>query len=45
MWHGGNILGNECRKPMAWARLIFEQMKVFLLDQLEEDGRSERAKR
>jgi hypothetical protein len=22
-WHGGDILGNECRKLMAWARLIF----------------------
>jgi hypothetical protein len=29
---------------MAWSRLIFEQIKAFLLDQLEEDGRSERAK-
>jgi hypothetical protein len=30
---------------MAWAWLIFEQMKAFLLEQLEEDGGSERAKR
>jgi hypothetical protein len=29
---------------MAWSRLIFEQIKAFLLDQLEEDGRSEQAK-
>jgi hypothetical protein len=43
-WHGGDILGNECRKLMAWSRLIFEQIKAFLLDQLEEDGESERAK-
>jgi hypothetical protein len=44
-WHGGNILGNECQKLMAWAMLIFEQMKAFLLEQLKEDGGSERAKR
>jgi hypothetical protein len=25
-WHGGDILGNECRKLMAWAKLIFEEM-------------------
>jgi hypothetical protein len=43
-WHGGDILGNECRKLMAWSRPIFEQIKAFLLDQLEEDGGSERAK-
>jgi hypothetical protein len=30
---------------MAWPRLIFEQIKAFLLDQLEEDGGSERARR
>jgi hypothetical protein len=30
---------------MSWARLIFEQMKAFLLEQLEEDGGSERGKR
>jgi hypothetical protein len=30
---------------MAWSRLIFEQIKAFLLDQPEEDGVSERAKR
>jgi hypothetical protein len=30
---------------MGWARLIFEQIKAFLLEQLEEDGGSERAKR
>jgi hypothetical protein len=30
---------------MAWYRLIFEQIKAFLLDQLEEeDGGLERAK-
>jgi hypothetical protein len=43
-WHGGDLLGNECQKLMAWSRLIFEQIKAFLLDQLEEDGGSERAK-
>ena len=30
---------------MASARLIFNQIKAFLLEQLEEDGGSERAKR
>jgi hypothetical protein len=30
---------------MSWARLIFDQMKAFLLEQLEEDGGSEQAKR
>ncbi len=44
-WHGGDILGNECRKLMAWARLILNQTKAFLLEKLEEDGESERAKR
>jgi hypothetical protein len=44
-WHGGDILGNECWKLMAWSRLIFEQIKAFLLDQLEDDGGYERAKR
>lgn len=44
-WHGGDILGNECRKLMAWARLILNQIKAFLLEKLEEDGGSERAKR
>jgi hypothetical protein len=44
-WHGGDILWNKCRKLMVWSRLIFEQIKAFLLDQLEEDGGSERAKR
>jgi hypothetical protein len=29
---------------MAWSRLIFDQIKAFLLDQLEEDGELERAK-
>jgi hypothetical protein len=29
---------------MAWSRLIFEQIKAFLFDQLEEDGGSKRAK-
>jgi hypothetical protein len=29
---------------MAWARLIFNQIKAFLLEQLNEDGGSERAK-
>ena len=22
-WHGGDTLGNECRKLLSWARLIF----------------------
>ena len=44
-WHGGDILGNECRKLMACARLIFDQVKQFLLEQLEEDGGSDRVKR
>jgi hypothetical protein len=44
-WHGGDILGNKCRKLMACSRLIFYQIKAFLLDQLEEDGGSERAER
>jgi hypothetical protein len=45
-WHGGDILGNECRKLMAcWYMLIYEQIEAFLLNQLEEDGGSERAKR
>ena len=44
-WHGGDIIGNECWKLMAWMRLIFDQMKAFLLEQLEEDGGMERAKR
>jgi hypothetical protein len=43
-WHGGDILGNKCRKLMAWARLIFNQIKAFLLEQLDEDGGSEGAK-
>jgi hypothetical protein len=30
---------------MAWARLIYDQIKAFLLEQLGEDGGSERAKR
>jgi flagellin-specific chaperone FliS len=29
----------------AWSTLIFEQIKTYLLDQLEEDERLERAKR
>jgi hypothetical protein len=44
-WHGGDTLGNKCRKLMACSRLIFDQIKAFLLDQLEEDGESERAER
>jgi hypothetical protein len=46
-WHGGDILGNECQKLMAWVRLIFEKITAFLLEQLvfEEDGGLERAKR
>jgi hypothetical protein len=31
----------QCRKLWAWTRHIFEQMKAFLLEQLEEDGGSE----
>jgi hypothetical protein len=30
---------------MAWARLIFEKIKAFLLEQLEENGGLERSKR
>jgi hypothetical protein len=30
---------------MAWARLVYNQMKEFLLEKLEEDGASDRAKR
>jgi hypothetical protein len=33
-WHGGDILGNKCRKLMAWSSLIFEQIKAFLLDHI-----------
>jgi hypothetical protein len=45
-WYGGDILGNnKCRKLMAWARLIFDQIKAFLLEQLEDDGGLEPAKR
>jgi hypothetical protein len=45
-WHGGdNILGNKCRKLMAWTTLNFEKIKAFLLEQLEVNGGSERAKR
>jgi hypothetical protein len=43
-WHVGDILGNECRKLMAWPRFIFEQIKAFLFNHLEENGGSERAK-
>jgi hypothetical protein len=44
-WHGGDILGDECRKSMAWARLVCNQMKAFLLEKMAEDGASERAKK
>jgi len=44
-WHGGDILGNECRKLMSSARLILDQIKEFLLERLEENGGSARAKR
>jgi hypothetical protein len=44
-WHGGDILGNICRKLMPLARLIFYQIKAYLVEQLVEDGGSERAKR
>jgi hypothetical protein len=45
-WHGGDILGNECRKLMSSAaKLVLEQIMEFLLDRLEENGGSERAKR
>jgi hypothetical protein len=30
-WHDGDILGDECRKSMAFARLVHNEMKVFLL--------------
>jgi hypothetical protein len=39
-WHGGDILGNECRKLMALVRLIFDQIKASLVKQLMEDGGS-----
>jgi hypothetical protein len=29
---------------MAWVRLIFDQMKAFVMEKVEEDGGSERAK-
>jgi hypothetical protein len=32
------IFYNERRKLMSWARLIFDQIKEFLLEKLEEDG-------
>jgi hypothetical protein len=44
-WHGGDILGNECQKLMSWARLLYDQIKAFLLEELEEDGGSQRKKR
>jgi hypothetical protein len=45
-WHGGDILGNECRKLMAWARLTLNQSgEAFSLEKPEEDGGSEPAKR
>jgi hypothetical protein len=44
-WLGGDILGNECRKLMSSARLILDQIKEFLLERLEENGGSARAKR
>jgi hypothetical protein len=44
-WHGGNILGNECRKLMSSAKLVLEQMMEFSLNRLEENGGSGRAKR
>jgi hypothetical protein len=43
-WHCGDILGNKCQKLMAWLRLIFDEIKACLLDLLEEDGGSDRAK-
>jgi hypothetical protein len=30
-WHGGDILGNKCRKLMACLRLIFYQIKDLLV--------------
>jgi hypothetical protein len=44
-WHGGDILGNECRKLMSSAKLILEQIMEFLLNRLEENGGSTGAKR
>jgi hypothetical protein len=45
-WHGaGDILENESGKLMAWSRIIFEQIKPFLLDQLKEDEGLQRTKR
>jgi hypothetical protein len=39
--HAGDIIGNKCRKLMAWTRLIFEQMKAYSLEQLTGDDQSE----
>jgi hypothetical protein len=36
-WHGGDILGDECRKSMAFARLVCNKMKVFLRAELDEN--------
>jgi hypothetical protein len=44
-WHGGDILGDECRKSMAFARLICNKMKVFLLEELDQNEGSTWAKR
>jgi hypothetical protein len=44
-WHGGDVLGDECRKLMAWARFVHNQMKAFPLEKMVEDGASERAKK
>jgi hypothetical protein len=45
-WHGGDILvGIECQKVNGLGKAIFDQLKAFLLENLEEDGGSERAKR
>ena len=44
-WHGGDILGNKCQKIMSSARPIFDQIEELLLERLEENGGSARAKR
>jgi hypothetical protein len=43
-WHGGDILGNECRKLMSSAKLVLEQIVEFSLNRIEEKGGSARAK-
>ena len=44
-WHGGDTLGNECRKLMSSARLVLDQTQGLSLERLEESGGSARKKR